>query len=337
MAKGSDSRTLGLILMASACFPGTRLEGYQRHALHDSARAWPETNCYVDVWIEILSQLGLQPQAALAFTLTQDFEGDQFTFFKYPLEDLETIYGIKVQELAIFDDVAAHITRQLERRRLCLVEMDSFYLPDTHGIAYQIEHGKTTVAVNRLDIIAKSMEYFHNGGYFSLSGADFDGVFQKNPGDALFLPYTEFAKFEGVLGASDTVRRSVRLLSRHLARKPSQNPISQFAAVFPDQARELTAKPEGFFHKYAFNTLRQLGANFELLSSYLAWLEQNGERDLTLCIAAAETISNTAKAAQFQLARALARQKFDALGTLLEPAAQAWQSLMADLDARYGL
>jgi hypothetical protein len=39
---------------------------------------------------------------------------------------------------------------------------------------------------------------------------------------------------------------------------------------------------------------------------------------------------------QFQLARALARQKFEALGPLLDPSAEAWDKLMNILDRRYG-
>jgi len=328
--------------MALACFPDTHLHGYQRHALHDSERAWPETNCYVDVWIEVLSQLKLPPQAALAFTVTQDFEGDQLTFFKYPLEDLEAAYGIKVQELAIFDDVAEHIAVQLGRKRLCLVEMDSFYMPDTHGVAYGIEHGKTTVAINRLDIGAKTMEYFHNGGYFRLEGADFDGVFQKHAKDALFLPYTEFAKFDDLRkcddlqDAKDLYQRSLKLFAHHLARGPKHNPVAAFAGAFAGQASALMSKPEGFFHKYAFNTLRQMGANFALLADYLRWLVANGETELSNAMEGADKISATAKVVQFQLARAVARQKFDALGATLEPAVEAWETTMSHLAARYG-
>ena len=37
---------------------------------------------------------------ALGFTAAQDFEGDQFTFTKFPLEDLETLFGLKATELA---------------------------------------------------------------------------------------------------------------------------------------------------------------------------------------------------------------------------------------------
>ena len=44
---------------------------------------------------------------------------------------------------------------------------------------------------------AREIDYFHNGGFFRLSGEDFDGLFQLHltDEDLPFLPYTEFAKF----------------------------------------------------------------------------------------------------------------------------------------------
>ena len=35
------------------------------HALHQGERVWQETNCYVDLWIELLHGFGLDPRAAL--------------------------------------------------------------------------------------------------------------------------------------------------------------------------------------------------------------------------------------------------------------------------------
>lgn len=305
---------------------------YQPHALHGADRAWPETNCYVDLWIEVLASHGVAPEAMLGFTLTQDFEGDQFTFFKVPLEDLESLYGIRVTELAIFDSVEAHVAEQIRRGRLCLVEMDSFYMPDTRGVAYRIEHGKTTVAINRLDVEARELDYFHNGGFFHLSGEDFDGLFQRNAAEGAlpFLPYTEFAKFPAQPAPLRHQRDVAEdLLARHFARRPEINPLQAFAAVFPAQAETLAVRDFAFFHKFAFNTLRQFGANFELLAAHLDWLGEG--RRFGEAKAHALKLSETGKSVQFQLARALTRKKFDTLSTALLPAVEAWDGLMAAL------
>jgi hypothetical protein len=315
-----------------ALFPALDPASYQRHAFHGPDRVWPESNCYSDLWIEILPALGLAPEAIFGFTVAQDFEGDHFTFFKPPLEDIETLFGIVVQETAIYDDVAGHVATQLERGRLSLVEVDSYFLPDTRGLSYHTSHGKTSVAFNRLDRAARYAEYFHGPGYHVLAGEDFDGVF-KGYGDETtpFLPYTEIVKFPATIVQPS--RAAVGdILVRHLARRPVQNPIRVFQAGLAAQAEAVAARDPGFFHLFAFNTLRQFGANFELLAGHIAWLE--GHEDAP-GVAAARQIAETGKSAQFQLARACARKKFDALPAALDPAVDAYDAVMATLDGRW--
>ncbi len=321
----------------TSIFPALSAEAYLAHPLHSSERMWPETNCYVDLWIELLAASALPPEAMLGFTLAQDFEGDQFTFFKVPLEDLETLYGIRVTELAIFDRLESHVEMQLQRGRICLIEMDSFYMPDTQGVGYRKEHGKTTVAINRMDLQNRRLEYFHNAGYFALEGEDFSGIFQHHLGDddLPFLPYTEFAKFPEH-PVDDRHRREAaqRLLTQHFARRPKKNPVRAFAEVFPSQVEKVADRPFGFFHKYAFNTLRQLGANFELAASHLEWL--GGDISRSGATVQALRISEVAKSVQFQLARAIARRRFDPLAAALDPAIDAWDEMMAELEGALG-
>jgi hypothetical protein len=115
---------------------------------------------------------------------------------------------------------------------------------------------------------------------------------------------------------------------------PRQNPIAAFARVFTGQVEEVAGKPSGFFHKYAFNTLRQFGANFELAASHFDWLEPDGS--LSEAASHALKISEVAKSAQFQLARAVTRRKFEPLAHALDPAIAAWDRLVESLDARIG-
>lgn len=321
--------------LMQSVFAGLDPATHVAHPLHHQERMWPETNCYVDLWIEVLAARGLPPEAMLGFTLTQDFEGDQMTFFKVPLEDLESLYGIRCTELAIFDRVEDHVRQQIARGRLCLVEMDSFYMPDTQATAYRKEHGKTTVGINRLDVENRTMDYFHNSGFFRLDGEDFDGLFQLHLGenDPPFLPYTEFAKFPLFIPSEAAMRQeAMQLLTRHFPRRPAENPIRAFAQAFPAQVEQVAERPFAFFHKYAFNTLRQLGANFELAASHLDWLDPKASyADAAL---SARRISEVAKSAQFQLARAVTRKKFDALSGVLVPAIDAWDDMMGSLGQR---
>ena len=134
---------------------------YQRHLLHTQERNWAETNCYVDVWIELLHAWGFEPLAALPFTVAIDFEGDQWTFFKFPHADLLELFGLDVQELAVWRPLASHIDEQLTLGRPVLVELDSFYLPDTAGASYRLDHVKSTVAAVEIDIIGQRLHAGH--------------------------------------------------------------------------------------------------------------------------------------------------------------------------------
>ena len=86
---------------------------YKRHLIHGENRTWAETNCYSDVVIELLHGLGHEPIAALAFTFTIDFECDQWTFFKFPDADLLDLYGLDIQELAVWRPLVDHISEQV--------------------------------------------------------------------------------------------------------------------------------------------------------------------------------------------------------------------------------
>ncbi len=66
---------------------------YTRSPLHADDRIWPEKNCYVDIWIEVLNALQLEARAILPFVLALDFEGDQWTFFKPPHGELHELYA----------------------------------------------------------------------------------------------------------------------------------------------------------------------------------------------------------------------------------------------------
>ena len=318
--------------LVGPAIPGIAPAAYVQHMLHGQDRDWPQTNCYVDLWIEMLHAMGHEPRAALAFTLAQDFEGDQFTFFKFPLEDLAALYGVETTELAIYDSVEAHCAAQIARGRPVLVEVDGFFLPDTRGVSYQLEHTKTTIGVNALSPDERRLDYFHNEGYFSLSGVDYDSVFGKANGPETLFPYVEFVKLGGP--RPDDMRAAARALwAKHFARRPRTNPIAAFGARFAEHAQAVGAREPAFFHKYAFNTLRQLGANFELCAAGLDWLDATA---FAGAAAEARTISSGAKVLQFQLARATARKKYEALEPAVAPLAAAWDRLMDAIAARLG-
>jgi hypothetical protein len=303
---------------------------YQSHALHRGERAWLETNCYVDLWIEVLSAYGLDPHACLAFTLSSDFEGDQWLFFKPPTRSLWELYGVDIQELNIWRPLLSHVSEQLERGRLVLVEVDAFHLPDTAGVSYRRAHTKTTIAVESLDPEARQLGYFHNAGYFALGGEDFGALFDAAPRPETLVPYTEFARIERAraLSGKALVERSRAELREHVERAPVENPVTRFGERFLSDLPWLTTQPAETFHAYAFATLRQCGACFELAASYLRWLGAGGVDDLSEAAAAFDNLAGQAKALQFKAARAALMKRPVDLAPALREMEQSWRTGM---------
>lgn len=310
---------------------------YQRHSIHLKERDWAETNCYADVWIELLHALGHEPIAAMPFTLGIDFEGDQWTFFKFQISDLYDLYGIDVQELAVWKPLTTHIEEQIALGRPVLVELDSMFLPDTAGTAYQIAHVKTTVAVNRIDIKNKHLSYFHAQGYYTLQGEDFDNIFHlSEKPNGLLAPYVEIAKLSKSQQYNNKklIEISIGLLAKQLAKLPLENPFLKFKEQLVIDLDWLTKQDIEMFHQYSFATLRQLGACFELSANYLDWLCDHGENQLDQAKQAFRSISETAKVYQFQLARAVSRGKLLDL-SIIDSMAANWSTAMKSLKLKY--
>ena len=319
----------------TSVFPVLRSRRLPPHALHSSERIWPETNCYVDLWIEVLNALGLPPEAMLGFTLTQDFEGDQFTFFKVPLEDLGSALRHPRGELAIFDRVERSVGQQIARGRLCLIEMDSFYHARYAGrrpIAASMARRRSPSTGSCRQRTRRS-SISTMAAIYQLDGRGFRRPVRAPLSRRGRSPSCPIPNSRSFRTGSPAKRISAtwrdRLLRRHFSRRPAENPIRAFAKQFPQQVRRIAERPFGFFHKYAFNTLRQFGANFELAarSSCMAVAGQVHESRAKMPGA----FPKSAKTVQFQLARAVTRRKFDPLQTALDPAADAWDSMMASI------
>ena len=311
---------------------------YGQHPLHQLARDWYETNCYTDLWIELLHSLDLDPLACLPFTMAIDFEGDQWTFIKPSHSDLYALYGIDVQELNVWSALENHTLEQLRRQRLVLAELDAFHLPDTHATDYHTKHSKTTVAINLLDPARARMAYFHNAGYFELEGDDYGQLFRSHAPAGALPGYVEFAKVSGVRRsrADDLVKQSLILLHNHLRRAPKSNPVEAFSPSFTRDVERLQSGQLSDYHAYAFATLRQLGGAFELAAHYLHWLEQNDEPGLSSTIDDFRVISSTAKSLILKTARAIMTGKPAEFGQMLSVIGASWASGMERLQSRYG-
>jgi len=316
---------------------GLAAAGYQRHAVHAPDCHWVERNCYVDVIIEMLHALGLEPLAALGMTAAVDFEGDNFTFMKPNHEDLRVLYGVDVQEMNVWLPLLEHAKHHLGEGKFISTEADSFWLPDTSGTDYQRNHVKSTIILADLDEGAKRLGYFHNAGYFELEGEDFDRLFRVGvPADPTFLPlFAELVRVDRMVRRppAELADLAFARLGAYLGRRPSTSPVRRFQARFERDLPRLQELGLAYYHAWAFATTRQLGAAAELLSMHARWLADVGHRP-ELAPAADNFLQVSALCKTFILKAARAvnsRKPFDA-SPMFDEMAAAWESGMATLE-----
>jgi hypothetical protein len=302
---------------------------YTPAALHHARRVFRETNCYVDVWIELLHASGIDPVSIMAFTCTVDFEGDQWTFFKPRPEDLLHFHGIDVHEMQLYRPTLTHVESQIEAGRTMTIEVDSFYLPDTAGSAYRRQHVKSTIAIEAVDASGERLRYFHGAGYHQLCGDDYRGVFRLHSdlSDDVLPPYTELIRFDASprLAGEDLRRAAACALRRELAHRPRRNPWIAFGERLTADLPALLSGTENDYHAYAFATVRQCGAAFECAQSFVEWLTGTQE---SMAADALTRIVIGAKALLFKLAR---RRAFDP-SPAIQQLATDWEIAMEALD-----
>ncbi|MCW2967147.1 MAG: hypothetical protein JWM71_919 [Solirubrobacteraceae bacterium] len=297
---------------------------YQPHEIHVGDRAYTETNCYTDILIELLHARGDEPLAAMGFAVRMDFEGDQWTFFKPPPEDLEALFGVDIHEMQPYRPLPDQIAEQLANGRSMIVELDSWYLPDTASTAYRRDHVKSSAVMEAIDPAGQRLRYFHNSSLYELQGEDYRGVFRIGEfSDDVLPPYAELVRFDaGPRLEGEALRSAARdRLRHHLARRPQTNPFTRFGARL---AADLPALLEGdveLYHAYAFATVRMVGSAFEILASHVDWLTGGEGAE-----AAGELrgLVDGSKVLSFKLAR---RRPFDASAAVAEMAA-GWERAM---------
>jgi hypothetical protein len=306
---------------------------YRPHSLHGSDRAYMETNCYSDILIEMLHARGLEPLAAMGFTVAMDFEGDQWTFFKPPPEDLERLFAVDIHEMQPYRALPEQIEEQLGRDRTMIVELDAWYLPDTASTSYRSAHVKTSVVMEGIDRDARRLRYFHNASLHELAQEDYDGVFRIGldlPGDVL-PPYAELVRFDaGEPLAGEELREAARgLLRHHLGRRPSTNPFERFGADLRVELPLLLEADPQRYHDYVFATLRMAGSGFEVCASHVDWVLGEEGRE---AVAAMNRIVESSKLLSLKLAR---RRAFDPT-EVVDGLAGAWQDATDALAATLG-
>ena len=321
-----------------AVLPGLDAATYTRHALHADDRVWVEKNCYIDIWIEVVHALGLDPIAMMPFTVALDFEGDQWTFFKPPHGEIYELYGLDVQELNVWRPLLDHSLAYVAAGKLISTEADAWWLPDTSGTDYRTQHTKTTIVIQDIDVEQRRLGYFHNASYHQLDGEDFARTFGLDqPPDPAFMPlFAEAIRIDRRVARplGELRTRSRALLRRHLGRRPSDNPVARFGARFADDLPEIQGQGLAYYHAWAFATVRQFGAAFELAAQHARWL---ADPALLPAAESFEVLSAQAKVFILKAARAVnAKRAFDAR-PLFDEMAAAWQRGIGILEGEVGI
>ena len=310
------------------------------YALHGGNPVWSHANRHIDLWIELLHGWELEPIAALPFTVSLDFEGDQFTSSNIPCADLEQLYGIVKDELSTYGRLEAHVAAQTNRGNVVLLEVDNYQLPQPPG-AYRRQHARSCIAIDVLVPEATAVGYYHTDGYHTASGDDYVSIFRAPDSEsswgAASFPQAEVVRRRFAALAEDAlVRASMDLLRSHLARRPRENPIKAFRGAFPAHLEQLMARGEPNFQVYAASVLRQLGANFELMGRYVRWLVMNGQVLPDTVAEACYTMASEAMVMQFRLMRAVISHKPDGCQDCLDQLEAAYQGTVPALATCFG-
>lgn len=322
-----------------------RADTFTAHPLHGDDRVWTQTNCYLDIWIEIAASLGLPPEPLGVCAYSAGTVPGAWAFLKAQTDDLRDLYDIEVAEINLWRTVEEHVLDHLEVGELLTVESDAYYLPDTEGVSYGAERVKTTIVPVQVDPRARTMTYFHNSGLYALHGEDYDGALALNglPTCAP-QPYVERVRLDGLVRDETEIRRRARALaSRHLARRPAGNPVAELCASVREVAPTLRERGFPFFHLYSFTATRQLGLTAQAAADATRWLAAGDEVDgddidgdeLRAAAADLDVVSQEMKNLQFALARITGGRARD-LEPTLGRATERWGSAIDRVAAQLG-
>lgn len=299
-------------------------EGFIQHPLHRDESVWSNTNCYLDVWIELLHGLGHAPEPLFAAAVATTAQATQFEFLKVDHRDLEEVTGIRVGEHDIWLGLQEQVMLQLGLGNPMLIEADAFWLPDTRGVSYGQEHTKTSIVVLHADPDTRELVYLHNEGLHRLDGADFDHVLGAGRSQGIVpSPYTELISLEGLRGPQDVdaAAQTRRLLRLHAARAPQTNPVADLMEILRSRFAWLGENGMEGYHALCFETTRQLGVVSMLAAAACRHAEVP---ELEPAVEAWTAVSEEAKGMQFQLARLARGRGSSALAATMDSAVEHW-------------
>lgn len=313
----------------STGFEALSAEGFRAHPLHQDESVWSNTNCYLDVWIELLHGMGRRPEPLFAVAVAAETQVEQFEFLKVDHRDLEEVHGLRVGEYDVWKSLLEHVLAQMTAGNLMIVEADAHWLPDTRGISYGIEHTKTSIVPLRVDPQQRHLVYLHNEGLHELRGEDFDYVLGPQRCQGIVpAPYVELVRLDRLSPANDDDARAhtARLLRHHILRATAQNPAADLMEVLRSRFDWLAQTGMDGYHALCFETTRQLGVVSMLAAEAVRF---SAVEQIQPAAEAYLTVSKEAKALQFQLARVARGRKSASLETTMTTITEQWAGAAA--------
>lgn len=304
------------------------------HAFHADDRSWTETNCYLDLWIEILHFLGHDPLPACSGVLNSWSELGQWSMVKPHYQQLLDLYGIAVEEFNPWRPLAHHLVQFLSRGIGVTIEVDSFALPDTAATDYQTNHVKTSIFPLAVDLQAKTMDYLHNSGRHSLQGTDFDIIFgtgenfQAHPDNHVTLPYVETVRRVVEPDRDTFTQRALTNIQQALATRSELTPMADLCAHLEADFQWLTTAGQDNFHAWSFGTLRAAGYCAELSADIADYLIAHDVAVQSETSELFRKIAEDLKGVQFKAARAARGRSVD-ITPIASQLLQDWQTATA--------
>jgi len=323
---------------AQAGFVGSdRLVWKGPHPWHAGERVWSTANSHLDVWVELLHTLDLDPAPVLLPTLCADFEGDQWTHTNVSRPDLWAAYGIALDDLCVWRPLLAHLVEQFDRGNVVLVEVDEFHLPSLVGSSYQREHVKTLIAATGYDRDAHRLRYLHGAVGAEVGGRDLDVLLTAGIGGAQLPPSSWIVKLDRMSARTPAERAQVgvALARLHGTRIPTRNPVRLFGESLRSHGAWLAGGDAELYQRWAFATLHQCGASFELAADVCAWLVTHGE-PIEPAVPHLRNVSYSARTLHQRLVRVPQSGRMPDVTHTVEDMARSWDEAMTVLRPVYG-
>ena len=162
---------------ASACSAGPGDLRAARRSTRPAAPT-PRPTATADMLIELLHARGHEPLAALGHAGAHGLRGRPVDVLQAAARGPRAAVRHRHPRDAALPAAARADRRAARAGRTIIVELDSWYLPDTAATSYRTEHVKTSIAAEAIDRDGELLRYFHNTGCYELHGEDYRGVFR---------------------------------------------------------------------------------------------------------------------------------------------------------------